>query len=169
MAIGSPQILEYKPDVILRICRPTALDIAGFGESPVVGYQLGNGDVCPIGLGDDGLPAIGQPLRNQTIVLGLAGPCAVGTEVVTGPSDRDDRLPGASDTWKLPGLASALCSPPELPKMQNDTCRFGSGFSGRTADHRQVSKSKIRQGLEQVEARRLELPTLALRTPRSPN
>jgi len=70
------------------------LPVVPLGESPVAGNQLGNGERRGILFGDEGLPAAGQPLGDETIVLDAAGFGAVGAEIVVDASDRDDRLTG---------------------------------------------------------------------------
>ena len=74
--------------------RDLPLARAWFGESPVAGRQLGNGQAGLFALRQDRLSIIGQPFGDESIVLDQACLGAMGTEVVVSACYSDNRLTG---------------------------------------------------------------------------
>ena len=83
---------KHRADARLLAGRFATLDVVARGVSPVAGDGFDHRE--PVGLADERLAAAHQPFADQPIVVDLAGPGAVGAEIVVAAVERDDGLAG---------------------------------------------------------------------------
>ena len=81
-AVKAAERLQCELDVIQLAGRPVALKVIPPGERPVPEEQLGDGQVALPGRRGRGQPAaVGEPFRDEAVILGLALGRAVAAEI----------------------------------------------------------------------------------------